>query len=135
MIVEFEDNSVAVKNAIENACIAWLHEAAGELQSQTQRNTRVDTSQTKGSFQYKIDTAAQKATIGSNLENAIWEEFGTGQYALHGDGRKSPWSYQDKDGKWHTTKGKRGTRALFNAFNSKKAAIKRALERKLGGIK
>ena len=25
------------------------------------------------------------------MENAIWEEFGTGEYALNGDGRKGKW--------------------------------------------
>lgn len=133
--LKFEDNSVAVKNAIESACITWLHESGGELEAQVKRNTRVDSGQTKGSWQNKVDEGGLKAYIGSNLENAIWEEFGTGEYTLHGDGRKTPWRYQDKQGNWHTTKGKRPRRALFKAFNSSKGKLKKSLERALGGLK
>ena len=85
---------------------AWLYEAAGELEAQVKRNTKVGTGQLKNSWTYKVDESKGEATIGSPLENAIWEEFGTGQYALHGDGRKTPWVYKDDKGKWHTTIGK-----------------------------
>lgn len=76
MSVQFKDNSMQVKAALDDAIIAFLHEAAGELQSQVQRNTRVDTGQLKNSWEYKIDEGKGEATVGSGLENAIWEEFG-----------------------------------------------------------
>lgn len=133
--LKFEDNSVAVKNAIEEKCISWLYTAAGELQAQAMRNTVVDSGQTKGSWQYKVDEGAKKAYVGSNLENAIWEEFGTGEYALHGDGRKTPWKYKDRHGNWHTTRGKRPRRALFKAFNSSKGKLQKGLEAEFRGLK
>lgn len=43
-----------------------------------------------------MDESAQVATVGNPLQNAIWEEFGTGEYALEGDGRKTPWRYKDE---------------------------------------
>lgn len=61
---------------------------SGELEAQVKRNTRVDTGQTKGSWTYKVDEANGEAMVGSPQENAIWEEFGTGQYALNGDGER-----------------------------------------------
>ena len=70
MSVEFEDNSIAVKDAIEAAAIKWLYEAAGELQAQVMRNTRVDTGKTKQSWEYRVDAATKKAVVGSNAENA-----------------------------------------------------------------
>lgn len=129
--IQFEDNSMEVKTALEAACIAWLYEAGGELESQVKRNSRVDSGQLKGSWQYKVDEAKQEAIIGSPLENAIWEEFGTGQYALKGNGRKTPWRYKDLESKWHTTIGKKPNRALFNAFNTLKPKLHKALEKKL----
>ena len=39
--VEFEDNTIKVLDALDNACIAWLIEASGELESQVRRNTKV----------------------------------------------------------------------------------------------
>ena len=38
-------------------------------------------------------------------EYAEFVEFGTGIHNEHGDGRQTPWRYQDQDGNWHTTRG------------------------------
>lgn len=127
--VKLEDFSIKCINALDSAVIAFLEEAAGEIESQAKRNTRVDTSQTKNNWSHVVDESAHQATIGNPLENAIWEEFGTGEYAVNGDGRKTPWRYQDVNGKWHTTKGKKPTRALQKAFDSRKGAIEKQAER------
>lgn len=129
--VKFTNNSIRVKRQIDNAVIPWLYEAAGELEAQVKRNTRVDTGQTKGSWSYRVNESKLEAVVGSPMENAIWEEFGTGEFALHGDGRKTPWHYKDRKGKWHTTTGKRGTRAFYRAFKSTKNAIIQSLKDKL----
>ena len=63
------------------------------------------------------------ATVGSPLENAVWEEFGTGEYALNGDGRKGGWFYEDDEGKGHFTRGKKPRRALHRAFETKKTPL------------
>lgn len=131
MPVEFKDNSLKVKAALNEKTIAWLHEAAGEIESQTKRNTRVDTGQLKNSWANTVDESNGTATVGSPLENAVWEEFGTGEYALHGDGRKTAWTYKDRKGKWHRTSGKRPSRALNNAFASSKGKLKSRLENML----
>lgn len=135
MALEFKDYSIEVKAAINNAIIAFLHEAAGEIESQVKRNTPVDTGQLKGSWDYKVDESKGEAVIGSPLENAIWNEFGTGQYALHGDGRKTPWKYQDVKGEWHTTTGKRPQRSFHYAFEFVKPKLQTAMANKLKGLK
>lgn len=123
MSLEFQDNRVAVKEALKSAGIAFIHEACGELQARTQRNSRVDTGQTKGSYEYVVDESKCEGKIGSNLENAIWEEFGTGEYALHGDGRKGGWVYKDAKGKYHHTYGKTPNRPMNNAFTALKSKL------------
>lgn len=135
MALEFEDYSMEVKTAINNAVIAFLNEAAGEVEAQVKRNTPVDTGQLKGSWAYKVEESAKKATIGSPLENAIWNEFGTGQYALGGGGRKTPWKYQDIRGKWHTTTGKRPQRSFHYAFEFVKPKLQTVMANKLKGLK
>lgn len=135
MALEFEDYSIEVKTAINDAIIAFLHEAAGELEAQVKRNTPVDTGQLKGSWDYKVYEHKGEAVIGSPLENAIWNEFGTGQYALHGDGRKTPWKYQDIKGEWHTTTGKRPQRSFHYAFEFVKPKLQTAMANKLKGLK
>lgn len=129
MSVKLTNNTAKVKAALDDACIAYLYEAGGELEAQTKRNTRVGTGQLKNSWTYKVDESKGEVTVGSPLENAIWEEFGTGEYALNGDGRKGGWIYQDDNKKWHHTYGKKPHRALQSAFTTLKAAlIKRAGE-------
>ena len=136
MSVQFTDNSAAVKAALDDAVKAYLYEAGGEIEAQVKRNSRVGTGQLKNSWAYKVDESKGECTIGSPLENAIWEEFGTGEYALHGDGRKGGWFYQDDKGVWHHTYGKTPHRAFQRAFNSlKNALISRAEEVLKGKMK
>lgn len=123
MPVQFQDFSIQVKDVLDDKALQFLEEAASEIESAAKRNSRVDSGQLKGSWSHQVNESAGEATIGSPLENAIWEEFGTGEHALHGDGRKGGWSYQDDAGDWHHTKGKTPNRTLQRAFDSTKAAI------------
>lgn len=156
MALEFEDYSVEVKEAINNAIIAYLYEVAGELESQTKRNTPVDSGQLKSSWDYKVYEHKGEAVIGSPLQNALWNEFGTGNYAVKGDGRKTPWyvpvdgytgtkkpTYNGKviivhgkNGKtFYKTNGKSPQRTLQKSFDSVKKKAEQALENKLKGLK
>ena len=133
MSVKFTDNRIIVKDALEEAVIQFLEEASNEIQSQTQRNTPVDTGQLKGSWSHVVNESEHEAQIGSPLENALWTEFGTGEYALEGNGRKGGWYYVDDKGKGHFTHGKKPHRMLHNAFTTKKSAIIRRAEQILKG--
>lgn len=161
MPVEFIDNSIKVKEALNDACIAWLYEASGEIKSEAVRNSRSDTGQLRNSWKNPVDERAGVARIGSPLQNAIWEEFGTGEFALNGDGRSGYWVYvkgesngTKRSGKSYTleeakrimamlrkrgleayyTKGKSPNRALHRAFVAKKAKCIKALENALKGM-
>lgn len=123
MSVEFQDFSIQVKEALDDKALIFLEEAASEIESAAKRGSRVDSGQLKGSWTHLVDEGAHEATVGSPLQNAIWEEFGTGEYAAAGDGRKGGWSYKDDAGDWHHTRGKTPNRTLQKAFDSKKAAI------------
>lgn len=154
MAVEFTDNSMIVEAELDDAMIAFLYEAAGELEAQVKRNQRVgNTGQTKNQWTYVVDEEEGIAVVGNPLENAIWEEFGTGQYALNGDGRKGWWVYVDDGGHpksytssnqkiytyqealeiygflksqgldAHITRGKMPHRAFHRAFTSLKPAL------------
>lgn len=128
MSVELKDDSIKVKAALGDAAIKFLYEAANVMQSQVKQNTAVDTGQLKGSWDFTVNESEKEAVIGSPLENAIWEEFGTGEYALHGDGRKGGWVYVDEKG-GHFTRGKKPRRMLHNAFETKRTAIVKEAER------
>ena len=137
MAIEFKDYTVEVKNAIAQLAGVVLEEVAGELEAQVKRNTAVDTGQTKNSWQHNVKSSGDEhvATVGSPMENAIWEEFGTGEYALNGDGRKGGWYYVDAKGEGHFTYGKHPRRALHRAYTSlKPKMIKHMQSRFKGGL-
>lgn len=121
--VYFEDNTIKIIDNTENALEAALLECAAEMVSQTARNTRVDTGQLKGSWASHVDKTADgfEAIIGSPLENAIWEEFGTGEQSITGKGRKN----------WH---GKSASRAFWKAYIKTKPKIQKHFEEKFNAV-
>ena len=160
--VKFTDNSVKVKEALEDAVIAYLHEAAGELETQTVRNTRQSAKYkdkpARQLWKHVVNEDEKVATIGSPDEAAYWEELGTGEYALNKDGRKGWWVYVEGNDtpranqKYyskeealqtaaflrsqgldaHATNGIEPNRPLHRAFTSMKAALIRRAEEVLG---
>lgn len=137
--VEFEDFSIQVKGAIEDAAIRWLEEGSSEIQSAAQRNSRRDTGEFAGKWTYKIVKSALKSTVGHPDENALWEEFGTGEYAVKGNGRKGGWYVPEEKltnkakgkmqrvvikGKvYYFTRGKKPNRTLEKAYTAKKNTV------------
>lgn len=108
--VRFEDFSVQVIDALNDACVSFLHEAAGEMVSQTQRNLSGEKGrwhqEQKEQWQYEVDENDKKATVGNPMERSIWTEFGTGSYAENGNGRKGYWVYvRGSDGSETTPSG------------------------------
>lgn len=135
--VEFIDHTVKVTQALGNLAQQAVEEACGELESQVKRNTAVDTGQTKNSWTHSVRGSIMagewRGTVGSPLQNAIWEEFGTGEYALNGNGRKGGWSYRDEEGVWHHTYGKHPRRPFFRAYSTLKNRLIRHIQSKLKG--
>ena len=132
--VIFEDYTIQCINAMDDRINAALEECGGEMVSAVKRNSRVDTGRTKNSFQYKVDDSTHTVYIGSNADNAVGEEFGTGEHALAGNGRKGGWVYKDAKGKWHFTRGKKPSRAFWNAYVGLKGAIITHLQDSLRGM-
>ena len=110
---EFHDFSIKVTEAMTEALIAGLDEAAGELQSRAKRNSRQGYSYgdilATALWEYKVDETKMEASIGSPYEAGYWEEFGTGEHAQNKDGRKGWWvyieggsGYEGKTNTYHT---------------------------------
>ena len=130
MSVEFRDFSTIVFQKMKQTAETFLEEVGGEVEAQTKQNTKVDTGKTKGSWEHAVDAEKMEVKIGSRYKNALWEELGTGKYALNGDGRKTKWVYRTDDGKFHATVGKKPRRALYKAYESKKNLIIREARRR-----
>lgn len=116
-VIVFESNLKEVTNKIESEIQNALEEACGALESQVKQNQRRKTGQTMDSWKHHVSMTEHAGYVGSNYENAIWEEFGTGKEALNGNGRKTPWVYTPDDGKtFYRTTGKKPLRPLHNAM-------------------
>ena len=123
MAVEFHDFRMQCKNVVESKAFQWLEEASGEVESTAVDNTPVDTGQLKGAWAHRVDKTKYEAVVGNPLEYSVWQEFGTGEYALEGNGRKGGWVYKDDKGKRHFTYGNKPVRMLHNAYITKKSFI------------
>ena len=153
--ITFTDNSIKCKEGIEKELIAALYEAAGEITTAAVQGSPVDMGNLKNSWTYHVEDDELKATIGSSLQNALWNEFGTGEWALNGKGRKTPWYVPvegytgkkkptfngkvvvvyGKDGTaFYKTNGKKPNRTLHKAFVQNKDTLRKAIEHRMKGL-
>lgn len=161
MSIEYKNNAMTIKSRMNYAISNFMREACGEISSMAKSNSRVKTGQTKGSYEYKVESSSTKVDgyVGSNFKNAIYEEFGTGEFAKKG-GRIGYWvfvkghengsgnakSYSLKEAKKvmailrkkgldaYYTKGKTPNEPLKMAFDSTKPAIESRLAQVLKGL-
>lgn len=134
MDIHIETHQDEVNMRFREIAVAWLHEACGELVSAVRNNQRVRTGKTRQSWRYVIDESRLEGLVASDAENAIWEEFGTGEYALNGNGRKGGWRYVDEKGQGHFTRGKRPIRPLYKAYMSLKNIIIASAQERFKGL-
>ena len=133
--VEMIDNTDAVMDIAKEKIYKWL-EAIGEDAASTAANVltetgTVDTGRLKNSISSAVVESEQAVYIGTNVEYAIWHEFGTGIYA--DSGRKTPWMFKDKDGVWHWTRGVKPKHYLQFGITAHKQEYKDMLERIMKG--
>ena len=110
--------------AMETACFV--------VEAEAKKNCPVDMGQLRASItsDVTIDESGITGYIGSNLDYAPYVHNGTGIYALNGSGRKTPWGYESKAGKYkgfHWTHGQRPNQFLENAKLSKKDSVEQIL--------
>lgn len=68
----------------------------------------VDMGYLKESIDFMYKDGGMTGVVSVGAEYAIYVEYGTGIYSTGPGGSRAkniPWSYQDADGEWHTTKG------------------------------
>ena len=132
----FVDNSEAVKRELERAAIRGLIKASMLVEGQAVLLAPVDKGGLRDSIGYKVDESELVAYIGTNCEYAIYVEFGTGEFAENGNGRKGGWVYKTPDGEVHFTYGMPPQPYLRPAFRKNQKAIRDILAdclRELGG--
>lgn len=119
----FRDHSQGAKDAIQQATIRWLFEACILVQGQAILLAPTQTARLKGSIDYQVDEGELVGYVGTNVEYAIYVEFGTGEFAENGRGRKGGWVYQDPSGEWFFTWGQEPQPYLRPAFRQTRKEI------------
>lgn len=114
-------SKVATDEAIETACLMVERDAKilcpvgmGEL---------------RNSITHEVEDGV--GIVGSNLEYAPYVHQGTGIYAIHGDGRKDRWTYQDAEGNWHSTIGQQPNPFLQKALDMNQEEIEKMIQQKV----
>ena len=107
IIAELEKKIPAALEAIGNQAVSHAKQNINEA-------GRVDTGTMMNSITHQVEDNA--CYVGTNVEYAIYHEYGTGIYAEGGNGRKTPWFYVDAKGEGHFTHGMKPIHFLKNAI-------------------
>lgn len=130
--IQITDNSGEILRELENKKAAALEavgisaEAFAKLYSIPVRTGRL-----RNSISHAVK--GDDVYIGSNLYYAPFVELGTGIHASDGQGRKSPWAYQDSKGVWHNTIGIKPRHMLKKAASEHTEEYKRIIENQMKG--
>ncbi len=128
----FKDNSMEGKERLKKAAAKWLLQACILVEGQAVLLAPVATSRLKQSIDYIVDDDELVGYVGTNVDYAIYVEFGTGEFAENGNGRKGGWMYKDPSGEWFFTRGMEPQPYLRPAFRQTKGQIE-ALARSIFG--
>lgn len=149
--IQITDNSAFVLSELEKQKHAILEAIGLSAEAHAKESAPVGTPESTGIQNYHggtlrkslshkvvndevyVGTNASVMQNGKRVSYPIFVEFGTGVYASDGNGRKSPWTWYDKNGKAHWTQGIKPTHFLRNAVSSREhiAEYKKIIERML----
>ncbi|MCS6132653.1 HK97 gp10 family phage protein [Clostridium botulinum] len=132
------DNSEFIRS-MENATIGIVGKVAKNMEiacllieGEAKKGCPVDQGPLRASMQHDVQISDSEITgiISNSSEYAPYVHQGTGIYAKDGNGRKTPWKYEAKAGKykgWHITRGQKPQPFLQKARDSNKDKIAKIL--------
>lgn len=108
--------SKAIKKGLTDACL--------RVEESAKNKCPIDTGDLQTSITHSVEDNI--GVVGSNKEYAPYVEFGTGLYAVNGNGRKTPWAYEDpKTGETIWTAGQHPQPFLHPALEENAEAIQK----------
>ena len=121
------------------AIASAMQEACKLVEGAAKDKAPKDTGALRKSITSKIEVTGSEidGIVFTPLEYAPYIEYGTGLYAENGNGRQTPWVYRDDKGKYHYTKGYKGTTGhgtpyMRPALNENKDEIIKTIKEALG---
>ena len=131
--ITLNDNSGEILAALDDYLAAKGEEVGLAMEAHVNEGAPVGTPESTSIKNYHGGAMRKSIThkvidktvyVGTNMKAPngapypIYVELGTGIYAANGDGRKSPWVWRDKNGKFHYTRGMKPTHFMRNALSS-----------------
>lgn len=115
---KLEDYSKERSADLERAAVKALTKVGLIIESSAKTKARFDTGQLRDGIGHKVkpDGTETVVLVGSNDEHFPHNEWGTGEFAENGLGRKGGWFYKTPDGKGHFTMGMTPQPMLRPAF-------------------
>lgn len=130
--IEFTDNTKKVKGALYDVSDEAIEAALLILEAQIKANAPVDTGGLRDSISHQAHRKdnAVWGEVGSPLMYAIYVEYGTGEFAENGAGRKGGWAYKDPSGEWFFTWGQSPQKFMRRAFRTKRNQVEQVIGQK-----
>lgn len=134
MAIEFEGLDEILDSLDKLADTQQLNDTMGQVCALVERdakqNAPKDTGALARSIQSKVENnnGSIQGVVFTPLEYAPYVEFGTGLFAESGGRNDVPWSYQDDEGNWHTTKGQRPQPYMRPAIDNNREKIVRMIK-------
>lgn len=127
--MKLEDNSKKVKYKMASVLLKSVKACTLTVLSSAKMNAPVGTGQLRDTLGENVKAAGDEilGQVGSPQLYAPYVEFGTGEFAENGSGRKGGWVYKSPDGKYHRTMGSKPQPFLRPAFRQSKDFIKKKL--------
>lgn len=112
-----------VSEGLDSSLAKCLEKVGQLVEGAAIEKAPVDDGQLKNSITHQVDEGSNQVVIGTNVEYAPYQEIGTGILSSEGNGRQTPWRYQDAKGDWHTTSGNKPHPFLKPAVEENRARI------------
>lgn len=124
------DMTKEVLEAMKSQVLLGMEACGMEAEGYAKADCPVDTGRLRNSVAHKVVQEEENTVlyVGSNVEYALYHEYGTGIYAENGMGRKTPWVYIDDKGVRHVTRGVKPRHMLKNSLANHKERYKAILE-------
>jgi HK97 gp10 family phage protein len=125
----FESNKKKVLSAITEAENRALEGVGEFIKGRAKLLAPVDDGNLRSSINHVVDNKGARVVIGTNVEYAPYQEFGTGRHAEKGGGRQGGWLYKDpKTGKTVFTYGNKPQPFMRPAAEENKGQITKLAE-------
>lgn len=133
-----EWNGDATFDKIHDAVVRGAKKAGLFAEGQVKQLTPVDTGAARDSVSHRVASSVMAEQvvieIGSPLDYMLYLEFGTGEFAENGSGRKGGWLFRDPEGKLVFTKGVKPHRMVRNGLKMSQGRMIAAIQQELSKV-